>query len=122
GQRSLFSVREFHQGGQFGGGGAGVNGVGGQGHGVRESIGAAGGDQGGGGVHKHDIAARRFFPGKNFSDDFGIGVEVAAEDRAERGALQPELLGLDFIKAHPLAADLADTGGAGDGDFIQAVL
>ena len=60
-------------------------------------IGLSGGDQGGGGVEQYDIAAGGFLPRQYFAYQRGIQSGVSAGYVVERGALQAEFLGRDFV-------------------------
>lgn len=53
----LFLAGEFDEGVEFGEGGAGVDGLLGQGQAFLDGLGAAGGDQGRGGVEQDDVAS-----------------------------------------------------------------
>ena len=84
-------------------------------------IGASGGDEGGGGVEQHDVTARGFLPGQYFADQRGVASGVSAGYVIERGALQAEFLGRNFVAMNLSLAHFGDARGAGDGDFVQAV-
>src|SRR5208282_59867 len=84
-------------------------------------IGVSGGNQGGGGVEQHDIAAGGFLPGQYFADQRGVASGVSTGYVIERGALQAEFLGRNCVAVNWRLSHLGDARWGGDGDFVQAV-
>ncbi len=101
--------------------GARINRVCGQRNCIAQVIGLSGGDEGGGGVEQHDVAAGGFLPGQYFADQRGVASGVSAGYVIERGALQAEFLGRNFVAMNLCLAHLGDARWGGDGDFVQAV-
>src|SRR5208282_1925827 len=101
--------------------GARINRVCGQRNCIAQMIGASGGDEGGGGVEQHDVAAGGLLRGQYFTDQRGVASGVSAGYVVERGALQAKFLGCDFVAMNLRLAHLGDARWGGDGDFVQAV-
>ena len=64
------------------------------------------GDQRGGGVHQHDLAARSRVATEDGPDDLGVLLAIAPEEIADRGARQAEVLGPDGGRPDDALADL----------------
>src|SRR5262249_8135144 len=64
------------------------------------------GDEGSGRIHEDDVALRAGLAAENVTNDLGILLAVAAEQVADRGAPEAEVLGPHRVGAHDPLADL----------------
>ncbi len=61
---------------------------------IAQACGLSSHDKTCGGIQKHDIPARAFLVGKNFSYNCGVPGSVPSLDRADRGARNAEISGV----------------------------
>ena len=68
-------------------------------HAIEKITGAIRGDQSGGGIDHHDVAARAKFAIEDAMDDLCVVMSVAAGQLLERGARQCEIFWRDCVGA-----------------------
>ena len=111
----------MHQRCEFAGGGAAVDGVGGQWNGSDQMIRSACGDQGRRGIQQHNIPPRRLFSTENRANDSGIVRRVSTRDGIESGAAHAKFFRSDFVSSDRSLAHFGNAGWTGDGDFVQTI-